>query len=537
MKNAPEWIGDLSITLHDDDDTAFETVVALLRRCLGLDGASAVAWARHLHRNGQARLGPWSAPVARAIHGELLRLSAQYGCAGLRPVLEDASAEAQEPHRRASQKAHHLLGAHFGQWDSDSLQIVKREFPIYLRVDVQRAVEALTGSARRVGIHSRNRYEASDLAALLSERNNPKLVGALEFEDVDIGEDRPARLATNCLSLIEDVEVPLALWMNHRTDTGDMPQLGIELLAPPGEAAARRVAAILEAVESAVAEGQSYRGKILSLEASETYRGLSAQALTVHDRSVVTEDELILPREVRQALERHVVEFAADRPALKALGQPTRKGVLLYGPPGTGKTHTIRYLAHRLADHTTFLVTAEQAGLIDVYFRLARLFAPSILVIEDADLIARQRGSMDSVCEEALLNRLLNEMDGLRRDADIFVIMTTNRPETLETALVQRPGRIDHAIEVPVPDAACRRLLLQLYGDALEIAPDLQATLVDRTEGVSAAFIKEIARRLAQQSIRAGHPGRIEPGDMEAVLGEMLSERDGLSLRLMGGAG
>jgi ATP-dependent 26S proteasome regulatory subunit len=274
---------------------------------------------------------------------------------------------------------------------------------------------------------------------------------------------------------------------------------------------------------------------VLSLEGSETFRGTAANSLTVHFRTPVEEHELILPDAVKHALDRHIIRFAAERGALKALGQSGRKGVLLYGPPGTGKTHTIRYLAERLQDHTTFLVTAEQIGMIAVYFRLARLFAPSIIVIEDADLIARQREDMNSACDEVMLNRLLNEMDGLRFDADIFVIMTTNRPQTLETALIQRPGRIDHAIEVPVPDAACRERLLRLYGGALDIEQKAFEQLVQRTQGVSAAFIKEVARRLAQQSISAGHPGHVDAGDLEAVLEEMLSERDGLNLRLLGG--
>lgn len=292
---------------------------------------------------------------------------------------------------------------------------------------------------------------------------------------------------------------------------------------------------MLEAIETAVAQGRSYRGKVLSLEASETFRGTAANSLIVHFRTLVEEHELILPDIVKNALDRHIIHFAAERGALKSLGQSGRKGVLLYGPPGTGKTHTIRYLAQRLHDHTTFLVTAEQIGLIAVYFRLARLFAPSIIVIEDADLIARQRDDMSSACDEVMLNRLLNEMDGLRSDADIFVIMTTNRPHTLETALIQRPRRIDHAIEVPVPDAMCRARLLRLYGDALVIEPKAFEKLIERTEGVSAAFIKEVARRLAQQSISARHLGQIDADDLEAVLEEMLSERDGLNLRLLGG--
>lgn len=78
------------------------------------------------------------------------------------------------------------------------------------------------------------------------------------------------------------------------------------------------------------------------------------------------------------------------------------------------------------------------------------------MVIEDADLIARDRSERDSAGDEVMLNRLLNEMDGLRERADVFFILTTNRPETLEPALPSRPGRIDQTIEFPLPDLALR---------------------------------------------------------------------------------
>src|SRR5204863_8458955 len=68
-----------------------------------------------------------------------------------------------------------------------------------------------------------------------------------------------------------------------------------------------------------------------------------------------------------------------------------------------------------------------------------------MVVIEDVDLIARAREEMRGACEESLLNKLLNEMDGLREDADVLFILTTNRPDQLEAALASRPGRIDQA--------------------------------------------------------------------------------------------
>lgn len=88
---------------------------------------------------------------------------------------------------------------------------------------------------------------------------------------------------------------------------------------------------------------------------------------------------------------------------------------------------------------------------------LARLLQPALVVIEDVDLIAREREDMRQPGEETLLNKLLNEMDGLREDADILFILTTNRPKCFEAALTARPGRIDQAIEFPLPDEVGRR--------------------------------------------------------------------------------
>ena len=142
---------------------------------------------------------------------------------------------------------------------------------------------------------------------------------------------------------------------------------------------------------------------------------------------------------------------------------------------------------------------------------LARLLQPAMVVIEDVDLIARDREKMGP-CEESLLNGLLNEMDGLKEDADILFILTTNRPEQLESALSNRPGRIDQAIEVPLPDDIGRRKLVQLYGKGLSLGETIVSEAAQRTKGVSAAFIKELMRRVAQASIaRDGGDGRRIP--------------------------
>src|SRR5207249_12242736 len=150
-----------------------------------------------------------------------------------------------------------------------------------------------------------------------------------------------------------------------------------------------------------------------------------------------------------------------------------------------------------------------QVGLLDEYFRLARFLQPSTVVVEDVDLIARAREHMGSACEEVLLNKLLNEMDGLREDADVIFILTTNRPDKLEPALAARPGRIDQAIEFPLPDEAARAKLVKLYARGLEVSDELLAVIVRRTKGASPAFIKELMRRAAQLQFEVRAEGKL----------------------------
>jgi ATP-dependent 26S proteasome regulatory subunit len=166
---------------------------------------------------------------------------------------------------------------------------------------------------------------------------------------------------------------------------------------------------------------------------------------------------------------------------------------------------------------------------------LARLLQPAIVVIEDADLIARERTEMNSACDEVMLNRLLNELDGLGEQADMFFIMTTNRPGALEPALANRPGRIDQAIEFPLPDVTARASLIRLYARSLQIDGALMQDLAVRTEGASPAFIKEFMRRIAQHQISRLLTGPVAQDLAEAALHEMLFSGGKLNAALLGG--
>jgi ATP-dependent 26S proteasome regulatory subunit len=284
-----------------------------------------------------------------------------------------------------------------------------------------------------------------------------------------------------------------------------------------------------------VREARSYRGKVLSFDDDDDYRGRSA-GLMVHRLPPVHREEVILSEPTLRLLDRNILRFVESREALLRLGLSTRKGILLYGPPGTGKTHTIRYLAANLPGHTTLIITAAQMGWLGAYMGLARLLQPAMVVIEDVDLIARDRNDMGGPCEESLLNKLLNEMDGLKEDADILFVLTTNRPEELESALAGRAGRIDQAIEVGLPDEIGRGKLVRLYGRGLTLDAAIVDETVRRTAGVSAAFIKELMRRIAQSAIAREGADCANSADIDEALDDMLFAGGRLNVKLLGGA-
>jgi len=121
-------------------------------------------------------------------------------------------------------------------------------------------------------------------------------------------------------------------------------------------------------------------------------------------------------------------------------------------------------------------------------------------------------------CDESLLNKLLNEMDGLREDAAVLFVLTTNRPEHLETGLASRPGRIDQAIEFPLPDEQGRRQLARLYSCGLTLTDDVVELVVKKTKNASAAFIKELMRRSAQYGLQNGGSNALGLQALDAAL-------------------
>jgi MoxR-like ATPase len=429
------------------------------------------------------------------------------------------------------------LVQHFAPLKPHEMVATSRSFPLRQQADLQKALDDLLGERsvpqNFIGIRQEYRQEVVDFSKLLEQSRVVVEVAPAQYEDVDLGGGETIRCLKNGLWLLREDRGPYAVVLSQVEDYRAS-NLNVEVAAPPGEFGAELSTRVFNALENQLSKGSCYRGRVLSLEAGYQWTGRAAR-IRVHELETVGRDEVILPEATLQALERNVIRFAQQRTALRALGLSTQKGLLFHGAPGTGKTHCIRYLAGRLQGHTTLLITAEEMGVLPEYMALARLLQPALVVIEDADLIARDRSARESACDEVMLNRLLNELDGLRERADVFFILTTNRPETLEPALTSRPGRIDQSIEFPLPDEARRRRLVTLYARTLPVSAELADNLAHRTEGASPAFIKEYMRRIAQHHLDAEAAGEVSLATAEAALHEMLFSGGALNTRLLGG--
>ncbi|MFI6097505.1 AAA family ATPase [Lentzea sp. NPDC051213] len=311
-------------------------------------------------------------------------------------------------------------------------------------------------------------------------------------------------------------------------ERGDF-RCALQVLASSREAAT----AVREAIEDHMRAHDLFRGQVMAFGVSE-HRG--NQLLTFLPRPTLRAQDVVLPDGVLDSIERHVVRTASQSERLRAHGQHLKRGLLLYGPPGTGKTHTIRYLMGRLESTTVLLLSGvAMFRYLRAATALARQLAPSVIVVEDVDLIAEDRQhTMDG---NPALFELLNEMDGIGSEADVTFVLTTNRVEVMEKALSERPGRIDLAMRVPLPDAVGRERLLRLYaaGTSLDL-PDASA-IVAASKGVTASFVKELVRRATLLALDDQPTGRVrlDEATISAALGELLDEKQALTRSLLGG--
>jgi len=279
-----------------------------------------------------------------------------------------------------------------------------------------------------------------------------------------------------------------------------------------------------------------FRGQVISFD--HDMFGERETIMHFHPRPAITAADVVLPEETLHTIHRQVVGVARHRARLLAARQHLKRGLLLYGPPGVGKTHTVRYLISQLAGVTIIQLSGNALGMIGTACSVARTLQPAMIVVEDVDLIAQDRG--DYPGQHPLLFQLLNEMDGLAEDADVVFLLTTNRADLLEPALAARPGRVDQAVLMELPDVEGRRRLFDLYRGDLSVDETRLESVLERTEGVTASFLKELLRRAAliaaaDSDTVIDDPLGVSADHLDAALDELLDTRNAMTRVLLGG--
>jgi hypothetical protein len=439
-----------------------------------------------------------------------------------------------------------VLREHLGP-DAASLPVVSGSWPGYDHVNVQAGLDAWLAGWRRehelIGLTGFS-PESPGLAGLLqpaTEHVRPG-VGSVAMAALPCGPGGQTMACVRCgLYLVDDGDTRLALLL--RGPDGRDPDGNVTLeVACADQAAAQR--AIDEVRQQAVARNV-FRGQVISFGDEISGHGRdTGGVLRFHDRPHLRREMVVLPPAVLDGIERQVTGVARHAGRLLASGQQLKRGVLLHGPPGTGKTHTIRYLLGQLDGVTVVILSGYALRWIAEACSVARVLAPSVVVIEDMDLIAEERGPR--MRPHPLLFQLLNEMDGPGGDLDVTFLLTTNRPDLLQATLAARPGRVGHAAELPLPDPEARRRLLELYRGSLVLDLSDPDEVITRTEGVTAVFLKELLRRAALLAAGAwpadagnggGAPIRVTGAHLTEALDQLLDARGQLTRTLLGGRG
>ena len=203
-------------------------------------------------------------------------------------------------------------------------------------------------------------------------------------------------------------------------------------------------------------------------------------------------DNLILPPGLKEGMRADAATFFAARDRYRQFNVPWKRGLILIGPPGNGKTHMIQALINDLKKPCLYLKSLksryqnEDRSIREVFDK-ARESAPCVLVLED----------IDALIDDENRSFFLNELDGFRKNDGLLVVATTNHPEKLDPAIVDRPSRFDRKYHFDLPAVAERAAYLRWWNGQLESALRLTdaglAAVAAATDGFSFAYLKELA--------------------------------------------
>jgi cell division protease FtsH len=409
--------------------------------------------------------------------------------------------------------------------------VVTRELATFEQVNLQVAVDAwIVEDQRRVEVHGLTvapHYGPVSLQQIVHGDGLPPLrLSAPDLVDLPSGPGRTVACLLRAFLLVQDRRGSYVVLLRAPDRSYDQP-LSLEIAGLATEDA-QEVLGELDELRSRL---NIYRGQLLELVASEMGVSIVFPVLPPTERA-----DVVLPEAVLGRIERHTLDISLHREALLAAGQHLKRGLLLYGPPGAGKTHTTRYIVQQMVGTTVLLMSGQSLHYIGMVSTLARELQPAAVVLEDVDLVAEDRGFGPG--PSPVLFTLLDAMDGAAADADLLFLLTTNRADLLEPALAARPGRVDVAIEIELPDADARRRLFAVYSRTLPLSLNEAEIdeVVERTAGVTASFVKELLRRAALEALTEGDGslGQVTGAHVSRALDALLESGQSVTRALLG---
>jgi cell division protease FtsH len=253
----------------------------------------------------------------------------------------------------------------------------------------------------------------------------------------------------------------------------------------------------------------------------------NAKVYNMEAQTGVTFNDVAGQEEAKEALQ-EIVDFLHNPGRYKEIGAVMPKGVLLVGPPGTGKTLLAKAVAGESkvpffsisgSEFVEMFVGMGAARVRDL-FKQAQAKAPCIVFIDEIDTIGKSRNSgglAGNDEREQTLNQLLTEMDGFETDKGVVILAATNRPETLDKALL-RPGRFDRRVPVELPDLRGREAILRVHAKKVKMGPDIDFGKIARaTSGASGADLSNIINEAALRAVRLGRKEVLQQDLEESV--------------------
>ena len=242
--------------------------------------------------------------------------------------------------------------------------------------------------------------------------------------------------------------------------------------------------------------------------------GKSNAKIYVHSTEGISFDDVAGEDEAKESLQ-EIVQYLKDPSRYTEIGAQMPKGILLVGPPGTGKTMLAKAVAGE-SNVPFFSISGSEfvemfvgmgASKVRDLFDQAKEKAPCIVFIDEIDAIGQKRNSGNfggNDEREQTLNQLLTEMDGFEGNTGVIILAATNRPESLDPALL-RPGRFDRRVPVELPDLQGREAILKVHAKKVRLSDNVNLhTIARMASGASGAELANIINEAALRAVRAG---------------------------------